>query len=58
MRFNGFERFVHWLTAICFIVLALTGLNSPSASWLLLPADRAGDLHARSRSGANTPITT
>src|SRR5262245_62243125 len=23
VRFNGFERFVHWMTATCFIILAL-----------------------------------
>jgi formate dehydrogenase subunit gamma len=27
VRFNGFERFVHWMTATCFIILAITGLN-------------------------------
>ena len=27
VRFNAFERFVHWMTATCFIILALTGLN-------------------------------
>ncbi|MFL6937066.1 MAG: formate dehydrogenase subunit gamma, partial [Xanthobacteraceae bacterium] len=27
VRFTGFERFVHWMTATCFIVLAITGLN-------------------------------
>ena len=27
VRFNGFERAVHWLTASTFIVLAITGLN-------------------------------
>ena len=26
-RFGGIERFVHWLTAISFIILAVTGLN-------------------------------
>ncbi len=26
-RFNNLERFTHWLTATCFIVLALSGLN-------------------------------
>ncbi|HEY8579137.1 MAG TPA: cytochrome b/b6 domain-containing protein, partial [Beijerinckiaceae bacterium] len=26
-RFGGFERFVHWMTAGCFIILALSGLN-------------------------------
>jgi formate dehydrogenase subunit gamma len=27
LRFTGFERFIHWLVAFCFIYLALTGLN-------------------------------
>ncbi|HEY7386304.1 MAG TPA: formate dehydrogenase subunit gamma [Beijerinckiaceae bacterium] len=27
LRFTTFERFTHWLTAISFIVLAITGLN-------------------------------
>src|SRR6266851_3309434 len=27
VRFNGFERGVHWMTAVCFIILALSGLN-------------------------------
>jgi formate dehydrogenase subunit gamma len=36
-RFNGFERFVHWLTAICFIVLALSGLNITFGKYVLLP---------------------
>ena len=26
-RFNFIDRFAHWLTATCFVVLALTGLN-------------------------------
>ena len=25
VRFNAFERFMHWMTATCFIILALTG---------------------------------
>ncbi|NBS02495.1 MAG: formate dehydrogenase subunit gamma [Rhizobiales bacterium] len=37
LRFNGFERFVHWLTASCFIVLALSGLNVSFGKYLLLP---------------------
>ncbi len=37
-RFNGIERFAHWLTAVCFIVLALTGLNMLYGKHLLLPA--------------------
>jgi formate dehydrogenase subunit gamma len=27
LRFNAFERFVHWITAASFIVLGITGLN-------------------------------
>lgn len=37
VRFNGFERFVHWLTAATFIVLGLTGLNITFGRALLLP---------------------
>jgi formate dehydrogenase subunit gamma len=37
LRFNAFERFVHWLTATSFLVLALTGLNFAFGRSLLLP---------------------
>ncbi|KZD03913.1 formate dehydrogenase subunit gamma [Oceanibaculum pacificum] len=36
-RFNGIERFAHWLTAVSFIVLALTGLNILYGRYVLLP---------------------
>lgn len=36
-RFNAFERFMHWLTAGCFIVLALSGLNVTFGKMALLP---------------------
>jgi formate dehydrogenase subunit gamma len=36
-RFNAFERFVHWMTATSFVVLALTGLNLMFGRHLLLP---------------------
>jgi formate dehydrogenase subunit gamma len=36
-RFNAFERFTHWLTAMCFIVLAISGLNYIFGKRLLLP---------------------
>ncbi|MCB1473355.1 MAG: formate dehydrogenase subunit gamma [Rhodobiaceae bacterium] len=36
-RFNGFERFGHWLLATSFIVLALTGLNLVYGRYVLLP---------------------
>ena len=37
VRFNAFERFVHWMTATCFIILALSGLNITFGRALLLP---------------------
>lgn len=37
VRFNAFERFVHWMTATCFIIQALTGLNITFGKPLLLP---------------------
>ena len=37
VRFNTFERLVHWLTASCFIILALSGLNITFGKQLLLP---------------------
>jgi formate dehydrogenase subunit gamma len=36
-RFNAFERAVHWLTATCFILLALTGLDILYGRYVLLP---------------------
>jgi formate dehydrogenase subunit gamma len=37
VRFNAFERAVHWMTATCFIILALSGLNITFGRPLLLP---------------------
>src|SRR5712672_3003275 len=37
VRFVSFERFTHWLTASCFIVLALSGLNISFGRNLILP---------------------
>ena len=37
LRFDVFDRFVHWLTASTFIVLAITGLNITFGRSLLLP---------------------
>jgi formate dehydrogenase subunit gamma len=37
VRFDGFERFVHWLAGVSFIVLALTGLNFTYGKKLVLP---------------------
>jgi formate dehydrogenase subunit gamma len=37
VRFNAFERFVHWLTASTFIILGITGLNITFGRALILP---------------------
>jgi formate dehydrogenase subunit gamma len=37
VRFSAFERFVHWMTASCFIVLAISGLNITFGKELLTP---------------------
>jgi len=36
-RFGGIERFTHWMTAVSFILLALTGLNLTFGKSLVLP---------------------
>ena len=36
-RFNAFERFSHWLTAVSFVTLGLTGLNITFGKILFLP---------------------
>src|SRR6266853_2978927 len=37
VRFTAFERFVHWMTATCFVVVAVSGLNITFGRPLLLP---------------------
>jgi formate dehydrogenase subunit gamma len=37
VRFNAFERSVHWMTATCFIIMALSGLNITFGKDTLLP---------------------
>lgn len=37
MRFGSLDRFIHWLTASCFIILALSGLNLTFGRGVLLP---------------------
>jgi formate dehydrogenase subunit gamma len=37
VRFTGFERFVHWLTATTFVILGVTGLNITFGRALILP---------------------
>src|ERR1700727_192138 len=36
-RFSAFERFSHWLTAVSFVLLGLTGLNITFGKLILLP---------------------
>ena len=42
-RFTTFERFVHWLTAGSFVVLALTGLNTLYGRYLFANGLEIGD---------------
>jgi formate dehydrogenase subunit gamma len=37
VRFNAAERFVHWMTAASFVILALSGLNITFGKPVLLP---------------------
>lgn len=37
VRFNSFERFVHWMTAFSFVILAVSGLNITFGRELLTP---------------------
>jgi formate dehydrogenase subunit gamma len=37
VRFNAFERFIHWMTATCFVILAISGLNISVGKAVLLP---------------------
>src|SRR5271168_2175722 len=37
LRFKAFERSLHWLTAVSFVILGLTGLNVTFGKILLLP---------------------
>ena len=48
LRFAAFERFTHWLTASCFIVLALSGLNISFGRWLIMPLFGANAFSAMS----------
>jgi formate dehydrogenase subunit gamma len=37
LRFKAFERFAHWLTAVSFVLLGISGLNLTFGKRLLLP---------------------
>lgn len=43
-RYKPFERFAHWLTAVSFVVLGLTGLNITFRQSAAAAADRTGCL--------------
>ena len=57
VRFRAFERFSHWLTAVSFVILGLTGLNITFGKLMLLPIFGAGDLLISPRL-PNTCITS
>ena len=51
VRFGAFERFAHWMTATCFIILAISGLNITFGRPLLLPLMSSGGLYRLVRMG-------
>ena len=51
LRFSAIERFIHWTTASCFIVLALTGLNITFGKALLIPIFGEGAFAAAAQLG-------
>ena len=51
VRFSAFERLVHWMTASCFIILALSGLNITFGKRLAAAVDRRADVRRACRSG-------
>ena len=56
LRFASFERFTHWLTATCFIILALSGLNISFGRVLILPLFGA-EAFSTLPHGAKSPMT-
>src|SRR6202035_1078261 len=56
LRFKAFERFSHWLTAVSFVALGLTGLNITFGKILLLPLigpDAFSDISQAAKYGHN-----
>jgi len=49
LRFSTFERFIHWMTAGCFIILALSGLNVTFGKFILAPVFGEGAFAAMSQ---------
>ena len=58
MRFSAFERFVHWVATVCFIILALSGLNLTFGKALILPLIGPEAFTHDLRGGASTRTTT
>jgi len=50
-RFDGLERFTHWLVAVTFIVLALTGLNVTYGKFVVMPLIGKEAFHVVSQLG-------
>lgn len=53
-RFSGIERFSHWLTAVSFVLLALTGLNMLYGRYVLMPLIGLTAFSALTRAGKYT----
>ncbi|MDO5658780.1 MAG: formate dehydrogenase subunit gamma [Paracoccus sp. (in: a-proteobacteria)] len=50
-RFTGIERFAHWVTAVSFVLLALTGLNLVIGRSFMLPLVGEGGFGAMTQTG-------
>ena len=57
-RFGFLERFTHWLTATCFVVLALTGLNMLYGRYVLRRVIGPEAFSWLTASAASTPTTS
>ncbi len=53
-RFNGLERFTHWMTAVSFIILAVTGLNLLYGRYLVGALVGRGEGHVPGTSAIET----
>ena len=58
VRFTPFERFSHWLTAVSFVLLGLTGLNITFGKLVLLPVIRPESFSALRAILPSTCITS
>ena len=57
VRFTGFERFVHWLTASTFVVLGITGLNITFGRSAAAAVARPAGVQHLVGMGKDTPTT-